>query len=488
MAQEFIRPTPYASCDEENMGKCNSFDRIGDSQHEFIRIDLQDDIHYLRTGDIAKVIFDCTTMYGQGFVLRDEYLKNYDPVTHNVSFYVRIPERGDEMVRRNGESVLINKDALFERGSSGGSGEIGETEIGGEAESKNNESKSNSLEQLVNMGIPIEEASELLESVDGNVEIAAELFYSGSTPRKGGGGEQKSDDIDDEDGEYEEGEYITGEAIKIKSLYKSITLEEAKGIVLKAEIEADDILKDLPDYTDNFNDVYQSFIVELAMNLVKSKMSTDAGDETDDEEDVSLEDLASAAYAAEKALQKKIEIKGGGEKKSMEIMEQSVASGVGRYALKDAVLSMDPRGDMISALSAKISYIEEEVDWARGVREPEIEPYIREFTNAAFAYLKRQMRDYFSDHSKAHRPMLRASSSDMPRVSVLLRGASTGRSSEEIERLKESIHHKIRELERKQQRNEEPQNKTINSQVKKLKSDLARLEMDLETTKADLKR
>ena len=92
-------------------------DRIGDTEYSHIRFDLGGGARQLRTGDIARVTFDCSTMYDQGYVLRQEYLKNYDPDTHIVSFYVMIPAWGNEAVRRNGDSVLIAYAVLFENAS-----------------------------------------------------------------------------------------------------------------------------------------------------------------------------------------------------------------------------------------------------------------------------------------------------------------------------------------------------------------------------------
>ena len=375
------------------------------------------------------------------------------------------------------------------------------------------------IEQLILLGIPAEQASELLERVE-VFRRAAQLFfgggeqesdggsvYEGGEQKRGsvfgggeqasellervevfrraaqlffGGGEQESDDDDDD-------EYIT-EAIKIMSVYPTITLEEAKGIVVEAGDTADDHLYGQPDYYSQFNDVYQSIIVELAIRLVQSKMSSDEeihrykiGDlvkikrkkgsdgscqhqviktnidgtydvrrvrkngtlgrikpnrtvlqadvvaDGGDDENVSLDDLRAAAYRTQEALHDVVTDGSGGEYKTMEREEFSAArsSDFGRHALEDAV----SRGDMISALSIKISYIKEQVAWAREMQEnlPEksMELYIRAFTNAAFAYLKHQMRDYFSGQSQARGPMLlRSSSDDTSRVPVLLRTAS----------------------------------------------------------------
>ena len=128
-------------------------------------------------------------------------------------------------------------------------------------EGKGSESKNNdSLDQLVSMGIPTKEAGELLKAANNDIQKAVGMFFGGSTPQKA-----------DADSHDEDDPYVKGEAAKIIKLYPTITEEEAKGIVVESEHAADDILKEDPDYTDKFNDLYQRFVLERATSLVKAK-------------------------------------------------------------------------------------------------------------------------------------------------------------------------------------------------------------------------
>lgn len=291
-----IQVSPYLSCDKRNPGECKSFDRIGDSQHNYIRIDLDDNNFNLKTGDIAKVKFNCSTMFKDNYVLRDEYKnKNYDRDTHEVFFYVIIPEKGDkslyrenDKVFRDNDKVFISKKLLFKRRVTGQTDvETGikkskkskrrkkrnKINIGENTESKSNDGVDDLVLQLTNFGLDKNTARQLLAISGNDIEKAANIYYNQTPDKKSN--ERKSDDDLDEN-------FVKNEIKVMKKLYPLITEAQVKDIVAEAEKKADTNLtsdsryinEEDPNsqkfYNDNYNKMYNKIKLELAATLFQS--------------------------------------------------------------------------------------------------------------------------------------------------------------------------------------------------------------------------
>lgn len=289
-----IRLSPYLSCDSNNQGECKSFDRIGDSQHNYIRIDLHDNKFNLKTGDIAKVKFNCSTMIKDHYVLRDEYKKkNYDRDTQEVFFYVIIPEKGDndKSLFRDNDKVFISKKLLFKRSVTGQtdvqtgtkkskkrkkskkSKKRNEINTGESTESKSNDGVDDPVLQLTNFGLDKKTAIQLLAISGNDIQKAANIYYNQTPGKKSN--ERKSDDGLDEN-------FIKNEIKGMKKLYPLITEAQVKDIVAEAEKKADTNLtsdsryinEEDPNsqkfYNDNYNKMYNKIKLELAATLFQS--------------------------------------------------------------------------------------------------------------------------------------------------------------------------------------------------------------------------
>lgn len=287
-----IQLSPYLSCDPSNKGECKSFDRIGDSQHNYIRIDLHDNNFNLKTGDIAKVQFNCSTMFKDHYVLRDEYKKkNYDRDTQEVFFYVIIPEKGYKSLFRKNDKVFISKKLLFTRSVTGQTDvqtgikkskkskrrkrrkKRNEINIGESTESKSNDGVDDLILQLTNFGLDEKTARQLLEINGNDIEKAASMYYNQTPDKKSN--ERKIDDGLDEN-------FIKNEIKGMKKLYPLITEAQVKDIVAEAEKKADTNLtsdsryinEEDPNsqkfYYDNYNKMYNKIKMELAATLFQS--------------------------------------------------------------------------------------------------------------------------------------------------------------------------------------------------------------------------